>query len=228
MGVRTVGRVGVAPPALVGDRLTEVSSLDGDGGRPLRDFWYDGAEFDEFTLGPTHLVSGRVSGLRAARARIEGLRAESVEFVGCDLSRLTWSGGGLTRVVFRDCDLTGGRFSGLTLRDVLFEDCRLDGAGLANLEAKGPVAFTGCGLAGARFSCCDLDGGVLADCRLDRTEFSFGSYRRLDLRGNDLSRLRGAAHLHRVVVDRVQEAQLARALTAELDVVWGDGLPGAA
>lgn len=47
----------------------------------------------------------------------------------------------------------------------------------------------------------------------------------LDLRGNDLSQLRGLSSLKKVVIDRAQTFQLAEALAAELDVTYGENLP---
>ncbi|MEU0841385.1 hypothetical protein ABZ370_18195 [Streptomyces sp. NPDC005962] len=56
------------------------------------------------------------------------------------------------------------------------------------------------------------------------TEFDGGTYRGLDLRGNDLSRLRGLAFLKRIVIDQAQTLQLAEALAAELDIAFGEDL----
>ncbi|WP_178391170.1 hypothetical protein [Streptomyces uncialis] len=44
----------------------------------------------------------------------------------------------------------------------------------------------------------------------------------LDLRGNDLSQLRGLSSLRQVIIDRAQTLQLAEALTAELDITYGE------
>jgi hypothetical protein len=66
---------------------------------------------------------------------------------------------------------------------------------------------------------------VAFGCDLRLTGFGPGSYRRCDLRGNDLSALIGAAHLKHVIIDRVQTMQLGEALTAELRVTFGDEVP---
>jgi hypothetical protein len=61
-------------------------------------------------------------------------------------------------------------------------------------------------------------------CDLRLTEFDGGTYRGLDLRGNDLSQLRGIASLRQVIIDRAQTLQLAEALGDELDVTYGEDL----
>jgi hypothetical protein len=46
------------------------------------------------------------------------------------------------------------------------------------------------------------------------------TFRHFDLRGNDLSTLRGAANLSGAVITREQRQQLAEALVAELDLTY--------
>jgi hypothetical protein len=72
------------------------------------------------------------------------------------------------------------------------------------------------------------DSRLLADFRFgDVTSdaLELGSYRRCDLRGNDLSAVVGAAHLKHVILDRVQTMQLGHALAEELAVTFGDEAP---
>jgi hypothetical protein len=64
------------------------------------------------------------------------------------------------------------------------------------------------------------------DCDLRLTGFGPGRCRGCDLRGNDLSALTGAPHLKHVIVDRAETIQLGEALAAELDVTFGDDVPG--
>ncbi|MFE6052656.1 multiple cyclophane-containing RiPP AmcA [Kitasatospora sp. NPDC056446] len=141
-----------------------------------------------------------------------------------DLGSMQWSDSKLSRVVFRDCKLMGATLTGLTLDNVLFEGCKLDFAAFTRIRASGPTVFSKCTLTEATFAGCDLNRAVLDDCTLRRTEFEHGSYRELDLRGNDLSELRGAGNLAKVIIDRGQEAELARALVTELEAVFGDDL----
>ncbi|MFJ2776975.1 MULTISPECIES: pentapeptide repeat-containing protein [unclassified Kitasatospora] len=118
----------------------------------------------------------------------------------------------------------GTTLRGLTLDNVLFDACKFDFATFEKIRATGPVVFSRCVLTEATFTGCDLSRAVIDECALRRTEFERGSYKEMDLRGNDLTELRGAGNLAKVILDRGQEAELARALVAELETVFGDEL----
>lgn len=118
----------------------------------------------------------------------------------------------------------GATITGTALDNVLFDNCKLDYSAFEQVRATGPVALTKCVLTEASFAGCDLTGSVLDTCTLRLTEFGRGKYQGLDLRSNDLTTLRGVAHLAKVVIDRAQQAELAEALIAELDVTFADTL----
>lgn len=67
-----------------------------------------------------------------------------------------------------------------------------------------------------------LSRALLDDCQLPLTEFGPGRYQGCDLRGNDLSAVRGVHHLGRVVIDWAQVLQLGAALAGDLEVSFGD------
>ena len=225
MDSRTFGRVTLTLPGLdePGLYLSNVQSLEVGRGI-LQDFHYADADLRALELTDAQLVTGKITGLRAARVRLEQLRLSVVEFDNCDLGSATWLDSKLSRVVFRNCKLMGAALSDLTLDDVLFENCKLDYTTLANLRATGPVAFSRCVLTEASVTGCDLTGAVLDACTLRLTEFGKGRYKDLDLRGNDLSAITGAANLSKVIIDRAQQVELAQALLAELDVTYGEDL----
>ncbi|GGZ92835.1 hypothetical protein GCM10010344_70650 [Streptomyces bluensis] len=95
---------------------------------------------------------------------------------------------------------------------------------LTRVRAAGPVIFSQCSLRETTFEAADLSAAAFNDCDLRLAEFDSGTYRSLDLRGNDLSQLRGLASLKQVIIDRAQTLQLAEALAAELDVTYGEDL----
>lgn len=225
MDSRTFGRVTLTLPGLdePGLYLSNVQSLEGGRGI-LQDFHYADADLRALELTDAQLVSGKITGLRAARVHLEQLRLSAVEFDNCDLGSATWLDSKLSRVVFRNCKLMGATLSDLTLDDVLFENCRLDYTTLEALRATGPVVFSRCVLAEASITGCALTGAVLDACTLRLTEFGKGRYKDLDLRGNDLSAITGAARLSKVIIDRAQQIELAQALLAELDVTYGEDL----
>ena len=211
-------------PAFDPAELEPVTSLESGLGQ-IVDFDYDGKEVGELRaleLSGHRLIGGRITGLTVARAKLDDLRLDSVEFTGCDLSSAEITNSKLSRIRFVSCRILGGQFSTLTLEDVVFERCKLDYATFEDVQAKGPVVFAGCALTEATFTGCDLSGAAFDDCRLEQTAFDRGTFKGTDLRGNDLSGVRGVSFLKKIVVDRAQLLQLAEALAVDLDVTFGD------
>ncbi|MFE4670702.1 pentapeptide repeat-containing protein [Streptomyces sp. NPDC056716] len=225
MDTRTIRRTSVTLPALnePGLYLSNVTSLEGGRGR-MAEFHYADADLRELDLADTHLLDGRVTGLKARRVRLEKLRVDSVEFTGCELTSLHWTDSKASRAVFRDCKLMGATLEDVTLDNVLFENCKIDYSTLTSVRSAGPVIFSKCSLRETTFASADLGAALIDDCVLRLTEFDGGKYRGLDLRGNDLSQIRGLASLKQVVIDHTQTLQLAEALAAELDVTFGEDL----
>jgi len=205
--------------------LEPVSSLGTEGGL-ICDFQFGDVSVGALEVRNVHLLRGKIRAVQAGRASITGAHIDSVEFTGCDLSSLRWAGGKISRVRFDNCRLLGARFEGVTLQHAVFTGCKLDYAIVDQVSAAGPVIVAGCSLREAEFTGCDLAGSVFDDCDLRLAGFGPGSYRGCDLRGNDLSAVIGAHHLKHVVLDHAQMIQLAEALAAELDVTFGDDLPG--
>ncbi|GAA4199645.1 hypothetical protein GCM10022252_51720 [Streptosporangium oxazolinicum] len=221
MDTRTVRETSVTLPDLDDADLDEVDSLEGEHGK-LRDFRYADARLRELSLSGTQLMDGRVIGLTTQRARLDDLRLHSVEFSDCDLSDLHWEDSKLSRVTFTNCKMLGTVWEGITLDDVVFEGCKLDLAAFTRVRATGSVIFSSCSLRDARFSAADLSSGVaIDDCDLTLAEFDDGKYRDLDLRGNDLSGIRGVSALKHIIIDRPQLQGLAEAFAAEMEITIG-------
>ncbi|WP_371677000.1 pentapeptide repeat-containing protein [Streptomyces sp. NBC_01276] len=223
MATRTFGHITVTTPDLGGPGLclNNVESLDSACGT-VQDFAYEEADLRSLELTDAQLVTGRIAGLRSRRVELDALSLHAVEIVGSDLGSTRWSDSKLTRVHVRDCKLMGAALDGLVLDDVLFEGCRFDYATFERVRSTGPLAFAGCAFTEAAFTECDLSGAVFTDCTLRLTEFGTGRYRNTDLRGNDLSAVRGVAHLSKIRITPGQEAELAAALVSDLDISIGD------
>ncbi|MGK5641632.1 pentapeptide repeat-containing protein [Streptomyces sp. URMC 126] len=222
MASRIFGRVTITTPDLEepGLYLSKVANLHTPRGR-IQDFLYGGADLRSLELTNTQLIAGRISEVRSRAARFTALDIHGVEITGSDLGAVHWAAGRLTRVHLRDCKLLGARLDDLVLDDVLFEECRFDLATFSKARARGPVVFARCVLAEATFIDCDLSDAVFSECALRRTEFGAGRYRNMDLRGSDLSELRGPGNLRGVRIDQGQQAELAEALVTELGVTFG-------
>ncbi|TBO57076.1 pentapeptide repeat-containing protein [Streptomyces kasugaensis] len=223
MATRTFGHITVTTPDLdePGLYLSNVHTLDSPRGT-VQDFAYEDADLRSLELSDTQLITGRINNVRSKRVQLEALNLHGVEVTGSDFGTARWSESKLTRVVLRDCKLMGATLDGLVLDDVLFEGCKLDFAAFEKVRATGPVAFSGCVLTEATFTDCDLTEVVFSECTLRLTEFGTGRYRDTDLRGNDLSVIRGLANLKKIRINPGQQAELAEALVAELDVAFGD------
>ncbi|MGP3980572.1 pentapeptide repeat-containing protein [Streptomyces sp. KR80] len=225
METRTFGRSTVTLPSLSepGIYLSNVASLESGRGT-VQDFTYADADVRDLDLTSAHLITGRVTHLHAQRTHLHDVRIDSVEFKDSNLGSAQWTDSKLSRTVFRACKLMGANLTGLTLDNVLFENCKLDYATFDRVRVAGPVVFSKCALTEASFTSCDLSRAIFDDCVLRLTEFGHGTYQDCDLRGNDLSTLRGIAMLNKVIIDRAQQTQLAEALTAELDITFGEDL----
>ncbi|MEV6394095.1 pentapeptide repeat-containing protein [Streptomyces sp. NPDC051907] len=223
MASRTFGHIAVTTPDLEepGLYLSAVATLDSPRGT-VQDFTYGDVDLRSLTLTGIRLITGRVTGVRAKQVEFEALNLHGVEIISSDLGSVRWSESKLSRVHFRDCKLMGAALDGVVLDDVLFEKCRFDYATFEKVRATGPVALAGCAFTEATFTDCDLSDAVFSDCGLKLTEFVGGRYRDTDLRGNDLSQIRGVANLARVRIDQGQQTDLAQALVNELGIAVGD------
>ncbi|MFE6101004.1 pentapeptide repeat-containing protein [Streptomyces laurentii] len=224
MATRTFGRLTVETPGLdePGLYLAHVESLDSPRGI-VQDFAYGDVALRALDLADVRLVTGRIRGLRTARGAFDAVSPHDVEIRDSELDGVRWSGSAFSRVHVRDCRLLGAVLDGLVLDDVLFERCRFDYAMFGRVRAAGPVVFRECVFTEAEFTDCDLSGAVFSACALGLTTFGAGRYRDTDLRGNDLSAVRGVAHLARVRIGPEQVGQFAEALVGELRISVGDG-----
>jgi len=223
MDSRRFGRIELTLPGLDGPGmyLNNVTTLD-TGRGSVEDFQYTGERIRDLDLTGTRLITGRITDLQADRILLEQTQLHSVEITDCELGALRCANSKLNRVHFRDCKLLGSAFEKTTLDNVLFENCRLDYATFTKIRAIGPVSFTKCMLAEAEFTGNDLTEVVLDGCTLRQTEFGPGTYRDTDLRGCDLSTLRGAGNLTRTIISPLQEAELAQALISGLNLTVTD------
>lgn len=149
---------------------------------------------------------------------IEEEKVTNAEFRNVDLSSHRWNGVTVSRARFVDCRMMGIRISDVSFSDVLFEGCQLDYADFSRVRAKGSVTFVNCKLKESAFEDSDLSGIVFADCLLQDAEFSSAKMAGTDLRGSDLSGVKGLLSLKGVEVTSEQLTTLFESLTRELDL----------
>lgn len=206
-----------ALPKIDDAELEDVDTLSNRLG-VMSDFRMADAEMRSLEVRDQRLTAGQITGLRVGRANLRELRMDSVEFAGCDLSGASFIVGKWSRVRFTNCKVLSGQFEDLTFEDVVFDRCKLDYALFQNVTAKGSVIFRDCLLDEAWFAGCDLSKAAFDGCRMSVTSFSGSSARGMDLRGNDLSAIRGVASLKQAVIEPSQTLQLGLALVGDLEL----------
>jgi uncharacterized protein YjbI with pentapeptide repeats len=135
------------------------------------------------------VVRGDLAGRSVRMFDLTDVRVEPADWANLRAPSSAWS-----RVELRGVRLTGAELGESTLRDVTFADCRLDLAALRSARLE-RVAFVDC-----RLEELDLYGAKLADVRFERcglreATVSAATFERCDLRGCDLTGLRGAERL---------------------------------
>jgi uncharacterized protein YjbI with pentapeptide repeats len=108
--------------------LQPVDSL----GDSVSGFEFGAASVRALDVGNVRLADGRI---RAVRAGLTAVVVRSVEFTGCELGTLRWSGGKVSRTRFDAFKLLGARFENMTMDHVVFTGCKLDYAMLDQVRA---------------------------------------------------------------------------------------------
>lgn len=190
----------------------------------MADFEYLGTSVRQIDVEDRRLARGRIRDLEAQRAEFADVTLESVLFERCSLLSAQWTRCNLSRVVFRDCRLVGATFDEHKWANVIFQGCVVEYVTLDTIRAIGPIAFVETKLRDVTFTGCDLGRGHMSGCELQDVEFVGGNYSDFDLRGNDLSTVRGADNLRGVIVSRSQRQELAEALVSQLELTYMDDL----
>jgi|SRR5271165_1678452 len=203
--------------------LTQLSSLGPVAGRLSR-FSLGDLRMRALDLQDATLHEGKVHSVHTEEANIRRVGARSLQFTKCDLGRLRWHEGKISKIWFNNCKLLGARFDQVILEHAVFTDCKLDYSTFSQIRASGPVMFVRCSLREVDFEGCDLTRALFDECDLFLANFGHGRYARCDLRGSDLSTVKGVNNLKSVIIDRGQLIHLAEAMASELDVTFGDDL----
>jgi uncharacterized protein YjbI with pentapeptide repeats len=159
----------------------------------------------------------RLTGVRAAGARMRSLRLVDTIVSDADLSNADWGAASLSRVVFERCRMTGFAGAELQAENVVFRGCALE---LANLRGVGlrSVVFEDCGLDDA-----DLGSAVLREVRFERSHLRrvlIDGLRltRVDFRGSRLEPDGDVAALRGAIIDSLQLVELGPLLAAGLGI----------
>ncbi|MBO1416714.1 pentapeptide repeat-containing protein [Streptomyces sp. FH025] len=225
MPTRAYGRTAVLLPDLDNDPYLGTITSVPRPGSTVTEFRYTDQDLRDLDLIETDVRNGVIHNVSSQRTHIDNVRFSSVQVTDSNFGQVQWTGTKASRTVFRNCKLMGAVIGESPFDNVLFENCRLDYVVFGQIRATGALVFDRCVLTEATFTGADLTGAVFRDCTLRAAEFGPGKYKNCDLTGNDLSTVRGVANLREVIINHGQQAQLADALLAELDVTYADDLP---
>ena len=188
----------------------------------------DFARVDDGPLSGRRLEEVALEGCALSARDAHDLRFDSVRLHETDLSGLaargftirdgvvtngSWSNiqaveGTLMRLEATGVRATGANFSEATLSDVLFSNCRLDLA-LFRFAKLDRVVFEGCRIEDADFYGATLTSVVVEHCFLTNADFDRATFSRCEIRGGDLSGLKGIASLRGVRMGLPEVMQIA-------------------
>lgn len=214
MESRPVRDARILLPAFETDLLDSVDSLE-DG---VAEFIHANVEVRELGLNFASLRNGLVKSVRAQGLSFHDVSLDSVVFQRCFFGSIEIDHCRLSRVSFVDCQLNGLRLSKTKLSDVIFERCRLDYALMQEVRTARSAAFLECSMREVSLLDCEFEKAVIDGCRLDGLELERGKFSGCDLRGNDLSTVRGIAALRKARIAEAQVPQLAEAMVRELEL----------
>ena len=121
-------------------------------------------------------------------------------------------------MAFRRGMHSGIVLSDTSIKDVIFEGAKLNLANLRIAKLR-RVRFVGCDLTEADFQGADMQSVAFVDCDLSRAEFAGCKMKDVDLRGSDISTIRGVAGLKGGQIDTAQLISISQVMAAELGLV---------
>jgi uncharacterized protein YjbI with pentapeptide repeats len=189
------------PPRPPDEIDTELCSPESGRGAVLREGTLTDTELSDHTLSEGRLTDLRFVRGSLANADLTRCEVRRVELAGCRATGSAFAESTLADVVFTDCrlDLTSFRFA--TLERTIFRDCRLE-------EAD----FYGATLTSVLFERSPLVGATLSEATLDRVE----------LRGCDVTDIRGAERLRGARMPWADIVASAGTFAAALGIVVGE------
>jgi len=175
-----------------------------------------GEDHAGFELAGDDLEGARLTRTTLETARLErcrclgvtrGARLHSVVFANCDLANSAWIDCIFTEVAFLDCRLTGVAISGGRFWDVVLRDCNAQMMKLSH-TGRPHMLLEACDLRGALLMDTDFGDARFSRCRLEAAELFNAGFLSVDLRGNDLTGLRGMDSLRGATIDALQLLEL--------------------
>jgi uncharacterized protein YjbI with pentapeptide repeats len=210
----------VAPPRLPALDLDELTPIGPDEVRPGR--YLDYARLSGASLVDNDLAEIVVQESEWHDVDLSGVSLPDARFADTRLVDVTAASLDAPQAEFRNCEITGSRLGSLDLRNadlrcVRFDQCKL-----------GFLALQRARLADVTFERCVIEDLDLTDATVERVAFAGSqagaltvatrSARDLDLRGLELTTLRGTGSLNGLVIGEAQLGQFARVFAQQLGI----------
>jgi uncharacterized protein YjbI with pentapeptide repeats len=154
-------------------------------------------------------------------ARLEKVRITDSIMTRMEAAGLYAGEGVWLRAEVRDSRFTGADLGASFFEDCLFKGVKFDGIGFRFAKFK-RVTFVECVLRKADFSSAQLTHVTFVDCNFEETNFDAAVCKLVDLRGENLSNIKGVLGLKGATISNEQLIQLAPLLAAELNFTIDD------
>lgn len=173
----------------------------------------DGVSFSDvlrINIESSKLVKCSLLSLRLDKLEVHNTLIEKTEAAAFQALKSSYS-----KVIFSDSRMTGADFGGASFEDCVFQNVKLDEAGFKMASFK-KVQFIGCVLSNADFYQAKLSNVSFVGCELEGTNFDSMACKAVDLRGENLSLIKGVLGLKGVRISNEQLYQVAPLLAHEL------------
>ncbi len=169
--------------------------------------------------------------LRVEASKLSGTLMNGLKLDKCELSDVAVKAADITafqtykasfqRVSFVDTRATGADFAEGYFEDCLFKNVKLDEAGFRMAQFK-RVCFENCVLNKTDFYQAKLSQVRFENCELEYTSFDQALCKSVDLRGENLSLIKGILGLKHAIISQEQLIQIAPLLAHELNFSISD------
>lgn len=184
------------------------------------DEWLDvdeavASEIDFTGVQKLRIEHSRLNGAMLSSLALDKFEVSNAEFTKIELTGLRSYKASVTKAVFSDSRATGADFAEGYFEDCVFKNMKFDEAGFRMASFK-RVRFENCVLSKADFYEAKLAHVIFENCTLEETNFNKAVCSAVDLRGEDLSLVKGIVGLKGAFISEEQLIQIAPLLAHEL------------
>lgn len=207
----------VLPPATP-KILVQLDAWAGDVGDELELSDYSVQGRDSSVVRRLDIEGCKLNNLQLAVARLDKLQLSDSSLSHIEAAGMHAPKAALLRVVTSNSRLTGADFGAASFEDCMFENVKFDEGGLRFAIFK-RVRFENCVLRNTDFSSAKLLNVSFVGCDFEGANFDNASCKLVDLRGEDLSNIKGGLGLKGATISSEQLIQLAPRLAAGVGLI---------